>query len=116
GDVDGDGDLDVVLADWGDGNPFESKGRVQLWLNDGTAGFTDVTVDRMPDTLVGFSWEIELLDIDNDWDLDLAISCKACEGSFLFENDGSGTFTDVTDGRMPAFTNNYEFTPIDLDG
>jgi len=116
GDVDGDGDLDVVLADWGDGNPFESMGRVQLWLNDGTAGFTDVTVDRMPDTLVGFSWEIELLDIDNDWDLDLAISCKACEGSFLFENDGSGTFTDVTEGRMPAFTNNYEFTPIDLDG
>ena len=115
GDVDGDGDLDVVLAHWGDGNPFESTGRVQLWLNDGTAHFTDST-NRMPDTLVGFSWEIELLDVDNDWDLDVAASCKACDGSYLFENDGSGAFTDVTDGRMPAFTNNYEFTPIDLDG
>jgi len=69
----------------------------------------------MPDAFVGFSWELELLDIDNDWDLDVAASCKVCTGSFLFENDGSGTFTNVTEGRMPQYANNYEFTPIDLD-
>ena len=116
GDVDADGDLDVVLAHWGDGNPFDVQGRTQLWLNDGSAHFTDVTAERMPETLVGFSWELELLDVDNDWDLDVAVSCKVCPGSYLFENDGSGAFTDVTDGRMPAYTNNYEFTPVDLDG
>jgi hypothetical protein len=116
GDVDADGDLDVVLADWGDGNPFEARGRVQLWLNDGNAAFTDATAARMPDTLVGFSWDIELVDTDNDWDLDLAVSCKSCPGSLLYENDGDGTFADVTEGRMPAFPNNYEFAPVDLDG
>jgi hypothetical protein len=116
GDVDADGDLDVVLADWGDGNPFDATGRTQLWLNDGSAVFTDATAAQMPETLVGFSWEIELVDIENDWDLDLAVSCKVCEGSNLFENDGTGTFTDVTDGRLPQFGNNYEFTALDLDG
>ena len=30
----------------------------------------------MPDVLVRFSWELELLDVDVDWDLDAAISCK----------------------------------------
>lgn len=116
GDVDGDGDLDLVLAHWGKGNPMQNKGgRTQLWLNDGRGRFSDAT-DRMPRTLVAFSWDLELLDVDNDWDLDLAISCKTCPTSLLFENDGRGSFTDVTKGRMPAFTNNYEFTPVDLDG
>jgi hypothetical protein len=116
GDVDGDGDLDIAIADWGDANPFEAQGRMHLWRNDGSGAFTDDTDAAMPTTLVGFSWEIELVDVDNDWDLDLAISCKQCSTSLLYVNDGSGTFTDESAARMPAFTNNYEFTPIDLDG
>jgi hypothetical protein len=116
GDVDADSDLDIAITDWGDGNPFDSEGRMQLWRNDGAGAFSDATAETMPETLVGFSWDIELVDVDNDWDLDLAISCKACPGSMLFMNDGSGVFTDETDDRMPAFPNNYEFALIDLDG
>ena len=116
GDVDADGDLDIVIADWGDGSPFGAGGVVALWLNDGTASFTDATAEQMPPTLVGFSWDLELVDVDNDWDLDAAVSCKACPSSLLYENDGSGTFSDVTEGRLPAFSNNYEFAPVDLDG
>lgn len=116
GDIDGDGDLDVVLADWGDASPMQGAGLVQLWLNDGNAVFTDATAEQMPDTLVGFSWDLELVDVDNDWDLDVAVSCKTCSSSLLYLNDGAGTFTDVSADRMPAFTNNYEFAPIDLDG
>ena len=116
GDVDRDGDLDLVLADWGDGSPMQSRGgRVRLWLNDGAAHFTDATADRMPKTLVGFSWDLEQVDVDNDWDLDLAVSCKTCPTSLLYLNDGRGLFTDVSGEHMPAFTNNYEFAPIDLD-
>jgi len=115
GDVDGDGDLDMVLADWGEGHPSLSGGGVtRLWLNDGSGVFTDAT-DRMPQVPVEWSWELELVDIDNDFDLDIAISCKACTGSFLFENDGTGTFTDVSD-RLPQFANSYEFEAIDLSG
>jgi hypothetical protein len=116
GDVDADGDLDMVLADWGVGSPMENTGgRVQLWRNDGSGRFTDVTAAAMPDTLVRFSWELELLDVDNDWDLDVAVSAKRSDTSFLFTNDGTGTFTDVTADRMPHFTNNYEFEAMDLD-
>ena len=116
GDVDGDRDLDIAIANWGEGGPVNEGGRVTLWLNDGAATFTDATAEHMPETLIAFSWDLELVDVDNDWDLDVATSCKLCGGSHLFMNDGTGTFTDETDARIPAFGNNYEFAPIDLDG
>ena len=116
GDVDGDGDLDLVIADWGPGdNMSNDGGRTRLWINDGAARFTDATAMRMPDIKVRFSWDLELADVDNDADLDVLVSCKRCGGSYLFRNDGTGTFTD--DPRaLPQYTNNYEFEPMDLDG
>ena len=115
GDVDADGDLDLVLADWGPRGPVGPVGgRVQLWLNDGSGRFTDATADQMPATEVRFSWELDFVDVDNDWDLDLAVSAKLST-SVLFENDGSGHFADVTEGRLPQFTNNYDFEAMDLD-
>jgi hypothetical protein len=117
GDVDGDEDLDVVLADWGPDSPMlNDGGRTMLWLNDGTGHFTDATEARMPDELVGFSWELEFVDIDNDYDPDVLVSCKVCEGSFLFENDGKGTFTDVSQQKLPQFSNNYDFEAMDVNG
>src|ERR671911_602657 len=117
GDVDGDGDLDVVLADWGKGSPMLSDGgRTMLWLNDGTGHFTNATGARMPEALVGLSWELEFVDVDNDYDLDIMVSCKVCDGSFLFENDGTGTFTDITtQQRLPQFFNNYDFEAMDVN-
>jgi hypothetical protein len=118
GDVDGDEDLDVVLADWGPGSPMANEGgRTMLWLNDGSGHFTNATGARMPDVLVKFSWELEFVDVDNDYDLDILVSCKVCDGSFLFENDGTGAFTDVTtQQKLPQFYNNYDFEAMDVDG
>jgi hypothetical protein len=116
GDVDGDGDLDVVLADWGPGNNMiNDGGRTRLWLNDGAGRFTDATRERMPATLIRFSWDLELADVDNDFDLDLLVSCKRCGGSTLFRNDGTGRFSEDL-RALPQYTNNYEFEPMDLDG
>ncbi|HXG88863.1 MAG TPA: VCBS repeat-containing protein [Vicinamibacterales bacterium] len=115
GDVDGDGDLDAVLADWGAGNNMTNDGgRMLLWVNDGRGRFSD-GAGRMPTGLIRFSWDIELADTDNDYDLDLLVSCKRCANSTLYRNDGHGTFAE--DPRaMPQYTNNYEFEPMDLDG
>jgi hypothetical protein len=116
GDVDLDGDLDLVLADWGPGNNMTNGGGVtRLWLNDGSGRFSDATAARMPALAVRFSWDVELADVDNDFDLDVLISCKRCPGSSLFRNDGRGAF--VEDARaLPQYTNNYEFEAMDLDG
>ncbi len=116
GDVDGDGDLDAVLADWGAGNPLSNGGgRTLLWLNSGTGRYVDATEGNMPDVKVGFSWDLELVDVDADYDLDVLVSCKSCGGSKLFLNDGSGVFSDASD-QLPQFGNNYEFEPMDING
>lgn len=115
GDVDADGDLDIVVADWGPGNPQQNDGGVtRLWLNNGHGAFLDAT-DQMPDVAVRWSWEIELADVDNDWDLDVLVSCKSCSGSKLYLNDGTGRFEDASD-RLPQFGNNYDFEVMDIDG
>lgn len=115
GDVDADGDLDMVLADWGAGsNMNNTGGRTMLWLNDGNGYFTDATNTQMPELLVQFSWDLEYFDFDNDFDLDIAISCKRCATSRIFVNDGKGSFEDKR--LLPAYTNNYELEPMDVDG
>lgn len=115
GDVDGDGDLDLLVADWGAGNPQTSPGGVtKLYLNDGHGTFGDATADHMPAQLVKWSWDVALVDVDNDWDLDALISCKLCTTSYLYRNDGTGHFTDDPNA-LPHFTNNYDFEAMDID-
>jgi hypothetical protein len=115
GDVDDDGDLDIVLSDWGTGaNMNNIGGRTMLWLNDGNGFFTDVTQSQMPDLLIQFSWDLEFFDFDNDFDLDIAISCKRCGTSRIFVNNGKGYYQDKS--LLPAYTNNYEFEIMDLNG
>jgi hypothetical protein len=114
GDVDDDGDLDMILTDWGSGINVENAGGLtRLWLNDGKGKFTDVTETQMPQILIQFSWDVEFIDFDNDFDLDIAVSCKRCGTSRLFVNDGKGKFQNVR--SMPPYTNNYEFEVMDVN-
>jgi hypothetical protein len=114
GDVDDDGDLDIILSDWGPGSNMNNNGgRTMLWLNDGNGKFEDATETQMPDLLIQFSWDLEFIDFDNDFDLDIAISCKRCGTSRLFVNDGKGNFEDKR--MFPSYTNNYEFEAIDIN-
>ncbi len=64
GDVDGDGDLDLVVGD-----DYPNGQQSRLYLNNGTGTFTDATASRMP---VGYlTRSLALGDVDGDVDLDL---------------------------------------------
>ncbi len=105
-DIDGDGDLDLLVA------TSESENR--LLLNDGSGAFSDGTAAA---GLGEQGWPTNSIvpgDIDGDGDLDLfAATWRGCmdpwipENAYtdtpqvLFENQGDGTFVDVSD-RLPA--------------
>jgi hypothetical protein len=117
GDVDGDGDLDLLLAEWGAISPNAGGypgGRTRLYLNNGQGTFAEATATHMPDILMKWSWDVELADVDNDWDLDALVACKRCTTSYVFINDGTGHFTDAPNA-LPHFANNYDFEPMDID-
>jgi len=132
GDVDDDGDLDMVLADWGPdapvGDPVSTDGGItQLWLQTGepadfaspsTGMFEDATLGNMPLDKVRWSWDLEFVDIDNDWDLDVVVSCFACtkQSMFLFANDGAGGFTNVTTDNITQGLGAFDAEAIDLNG
>ena len=65
GDVDGDGDIDIVVADAA-GSPH-----LHCYLNDGTGHFSDGSAETFPD-VEGRPKDVFLADVDRDGDLDLA--------------------------------------------
>jgi hypothetical protein len=82
GDVDGDGDLDALL------NISANRGRSpELWLNDGTAGFTQsrgkLDIPGMQTYTLG--------DIDGDQDLDIFAGSFE-RGYGIWFNDGEGNY------------------------
>ncbi|HVV87201.1 MAG TPA: VCBS repeat-containing protein [Kofleriaceae bacterium] len=114
GDVDDDGDLDLVAVDWG-GPPLTSTGGVRVWLNDGSARFTAAPADRLPATAIGWAWRVALVDVDDDGDLDVVVGCRVCDGAVLWTNDGTGRFTDASD-HLPLAAGADDLEAIDLDG
>jgi len=114
GDVDRDGDLDLVF----DGGEY---GR-HLFLNDGTGALGPAPVGKLPQARQ-IVRETLLVDIDGDEDLDLVqatpgltITARPLESNSVAFNDGRGNFLDV--GRNPLPTTVDEtlaVLAIDLD-
>ncbi|MBI5852011.1 MAG: VCBS repeat-containing protein [Planctomycetes bacterium] len=116
GDVDGDGDLDLVIGNIGQYFKRSGYGGEQnrLYLNDGTGTFTDATAARMP-VIHDRSTSLALRDVDGDGDLDLAIGNLGQDRLYL--NDGSGTFTAATATRMPIDeADTHAVALADVDG
>lgn len=112
GDVDDDGDLDLLVGDaWAQNAAFVAH----LYLNDGTGKFTDKS-DQLPTTKKGTGpCDFDLLDADGDFDLDLLINMHQGTSS-LWLNDGKGTFTDAPFPAQPANANKYGPVACDVDG
>ena len=117
GDCDGDGDLDLVLAQ-------DFNRRPLLLINNGAGVFSDQTVARLPNIAMS-SARAQFADVDNDGDLDLAFCNSGTTSRFasngrprLFLNDGNGVYADAPTAQFPS-TNLAEQMDLifgDVDG
>jgi hypothetical protein len=113
GDINGDGNVDLVITGYDENDEPMTK----LYTNDGAGQFTELTTSsllQLSDSRAAFS------DVDLDGDLDLLIHGADIDGfiqTVLYENDGTGVFTEVT--GIPFDNSGYGsivFADIDNDG
>jgi len=79
GDLDGDGNLDLVATAWG------SHGSVRIWYGNGRGEWY---LGSGPETR-GSYWGVEIADFDRDGHLDIVVGSYR-EGVYVWYNDGKG--------------------------
>ena len=108
GDLDGDGDLDLVLAK-GRHDPLVDR----VLLNDGSGGFVASNLGPAADR----TYTAALTDADGDGDLDVLTSNDTPDRKLVFLNNGKGQFTDAgTWGVAKWSTRNAAIADLNGDG
>jgi len=115
GDVDNDGDLDLLVAT---GYIGDNDDPALLYVNDGTGRFTEAA-GAVPTDKNGVNPDdIDFADVDGDFDLDVYINLHNGD-NLLWLNDGMGIFTDAS-ATLPPLSNeaffHYGPTFCDVDG
>lgn len=101
-DVDGDDDLDIILANYPDF--FNGSAMTQplvVYANDGAGGFTNVSATAVGNH-VGSHHQIAVGDVNGDGAVDVFAPSGSGSAYVLFINDGAGVFTDEADVRLPG--------------
>lgn len=108
-DIDGDGDLDAFVF----GNGSDTRPVGHLWRNDGNVVFNWVETPVPGISGGGVDWG----DMDNDGDLDLAVTGFSMEGPLtrIYRNDGNGGLTEVAAGLPGASFGQIKWGDIDND-
>lgn len=108
GDVNNDGLLDVVAA--------RSTGDLWVFLNDGAGTFNSTISYNLASVGSGAYWDVELVDLDDDGNLDLGVA-SAGTAIEVFMGNGNGSFTSngtyaVTSGEARSLS----YADFDGDG
>ncbi len=117
GDLDGDGDLDLVFANGGN---FSTPGpalKARVFINVG-GSFEDQT-DLRTGGHAGLYRGVELGDCDRDGDLDIVLAQDFDTRPNLLINDGSGFFSVEGSTRLPPIvlsSSRGQFGDVDNDG
>ena len=114
GDVDQDGDLDLVLAGvTRDNVTLEDDTTTVVYTNDGTGSFSAA------DTLLGLqNGTVDLVDVNNDGNLELHLTgtdSTSTGRSVLYMNSG-GTFTNRVSVGAPVKGGAVDYADVDGDG
>ena len=98
-DYDLDGDLDIYVTKWEASN--------LLYRNNGDSTFTDVSAFAGVDgSSASLSSTVAVGDYDNDGDPDLYVVNSDRNSNILYQNNGNGTFSDVTSWERVKLQNN----------
>jgi len=117
GDLDGDGDLDIVS-----GSSLDEDNEIIVWQNDGTPFSGLWATNDVGTTDPRAVDSVALGDLDNDGDLDI-VSGSSFSATYyelvVWENDGSpftGTWTQNNAGDSSAGVNSVALGDLDDDG
>jgi hypothetical protein len=113
GDVDNDGDLDLVFCN--NGTTRFGSGQPRLFVNNGAGVFADATTN-LPTGVVAEQMDVLFFDCDNDLDLDIFLATRAStpNQSRLWKNDGAGRF--ALQSGVPNDATAYSYDAGDIDG
>jgi hypothetical protein len=117
-DVDGDGDVDVVITGFNDGDSIGAL--TELYLNDGSGTFTRDLVATAAFTQLSSS-SVDFGDVDNDGDMDILFSGKDDNGSgvaetLIYKNNGSGVFSLLSTAITGVRSGDAKLGDSDGDG
>ncbi len=119
GDIDDDGDLDLLLNDSGNSFLGAPGGLPRLYENDGNGFFTEIP-GNLNTIAKQAHMDVQFVDIDEDWDLDFFGCNRGANGGvnhYLLLNDGTGNFSVDASSLLPTTSSNsYEAEVGDLDG
>lgn len=105
GDFDNDGDFDLLRTSYTEIS--------ELWENDGTGHFTDITTSSNFDIGTLFQIESQIEDFDNDGFQDIILTG---DREIFFRNNGNMTFTQYDNTVLPGDLGSFATGDLNHDG